>query len=114
MSFTIPPRDSLIWVAVDLDGTLAETAWPEPGIGEPIQENIIKLYELQREGYKIVIHTSRGWEDYELIEAWLHKFYVPYNRIVCGKLLAHRYVDDKAIPATAESWLPERSESKVK
>ncbi len=106
MSFTIEPRTNLIWAAVDFDGTLAEHVWPDPGIGEPIQDNIDKLVELVQNGYKIIIHTSRGWEGYELIEAWLNHYSIPFDRIVCGKLLAKVYIDDRAIPADAESWMP--------
>lgn len=102
----VPPRDELIWAAVDLDGTLAEPCWPHPGIGAPIQAGWIKVQRLVDAGYKIVIHTARGWEDYELIESWLRHWGIPFSRIVCGKVLAAVYVDDKAVNASADSWLP--------
>ena len=53
-------------------------------------------------GYKVVIHTARHWEHYKYIEEWLNEHDIPYKSIICGKLLAHRYIDDKAIPADAE------------
>lgn len=105
MSYTITPRAELIWYAVDLDGTLAEPAWPDPGIGDPIFGNVMKLRQLVRAGKKIVIHTARPWSDYELIESWLNQNLIHFDRIVCGKLLAHRYIDDRAIHESEKSWL---------
>jgi hypothetical protein len=104
--FTIPARDKLIWAAVDLDGTLAQPVWPDPGIGEPIRLNVVKVRELHRAGYKVVIHTARGSEAYELIEAWLNHHDIPWSRIVTGKVLAAVYIDDRALNADASSWIP--------
>lgn len=105
-----PPgeRRDLIWAAVDLDGTLAKSVWtadkPTPQIGDPIKSNVAKVHRLLEAGYKIVIHTSRPWSDYERIESWLRHHGVPFKTIVCGKLLAAVYVDDRAVPAAAPSW----------
>lgn len=108
-SFFVEPRHSheLKWYAIDLDGTLAESVWPDPGIGEPIMDNVEKLIEVHEAGYKCLIYTARSYEAYEMIESWLkeHNLHRVVTRIVCGKPLVHRIVDDKAIPADAESWL---------
>lgn len=105
-----PPRTELIWCAIDLDGTLAEGVWtPESNgrdIGKPIERNVRKLEVLRSGGYKIVIHTARGWEHYQTIESWLDFHCIPYDRIVCGKLLAAVYVDDRAVESEQRSWLP--------
>jgi len=111
MSFELPsPRGELLWYAIDFDGTLATGVWtPESSgreIGVPIKENINKLWEVVRAGFKISVHTARGWEHYEAIESWLNYYEVPFRRIVCGKILAHRYVDDRAISAFDDTWLP--------
>ena len=99
-------RGQLKWYAVDFDNTLCKTTGPPHfRMGEPIEENIRKLNEVIDEGYKIIIHTARHWEDYEAVEDWLQRYEVPYRRIICGKVLAHRYVDDKAIAADEEDWL---------
>lgn len=118
---TEPPRGNLIWAAVDLDGTLAEGVWtpdnPTSEIGP------VKVYEsgqtakdlvdeLVRWGYKIVVHTSRAWTDYENIEKWLRYNEIPFRGIVCGKLLAAVYIDDRAISAFENSWLPEQKARK--
>lgn len=106
-SFTIPQRDELLWLAVDLDGTLAESVWPDPGIGDPIRLNVVKLKEAVRAGWKVTIHTSRPWSDYELIESWLNHHEVPFHRIVCGKLLAAAYLDDRNLDISSSSWIPD-------
>lgn len=113
MTFTIPQRDELIWLAVDLDDTLAHAVWPDPGVGEPIRLNVVKLKEAVRAGYKAIIHTSRPWSDYELVEAWLNHHEIPFHRIVCGKLLAVRYIDDRALPADSASWVPRDALSRL-
>ena len=109
MTFTVEPRTRLIWAAIDLDGTLAESVWPDPGIGDPIKDNVEKLVQLYDEGYKVIIHTSRSWEAYELIESWLahHDLLKYVSRIVCGKVLAAVYVDDRAVHAEDIDWMPE-------
>lgn len=104
------PRTELKWAAIDLDGTLAEGVWT-PGcdgrqIGRPIERNVRKLEELRWSGYKIVIHTSRGWEHYESVESWLQWWGIRYDKIQCGKLLAACYVDDRAVESERHSWLP--------
>jgi hypothetical protein len=105
-----PPRSNLKWAAIDLDGTLAEPVWtpdnPTAEIGAPILANVGKLRQLVFWGYKIVIHTSRPWTDYEAIEGWLNHHEIPFHKIQPGKILAAIYVDDRARHADAESWLP--------
>jgi hypothetical protein len=105
-----PLRDKLIWVGVDLDGTLAYPTWtpenPTSEIGDPIWENVAKLHELVALGYKAIIHTSRGWTDYQVIEQWLNHYQIPFKEIQCGKPLYAAYIDDRAVRADDESWLP--------
>lgn len=107
----IPIRRQLKWAAVDLDGTLAQGIWtpddPTSEIGPPLLGNVDKLKKLINLGYKIVIHTSRPWHDYEAIEAWLIYYQIPFNMIVCGKLLADRYIDDRSVNASDLVWATE-------
>lgn len=107
--FTLPPpRSDLKWLAVDLDGTLAEPVWtpesPGPEVGDPIEKNVAKVRAAVGRGYKIIIHTSRSWTDYEFVESWLIFHEIPWHRIVCGKLLAAAYIDDRAVHESADSW----------
>lgn len=104
--FTYPNRDELKWLAVDLDNTLAVAIWPRPGIGAPIWANVHKLIAAHNAGWKIVIHTARTWADYELIEQFLDSHLIPFNSIVCGKLLAAAYIDDRNVDVYSESWIP--------
>lgn len=122
-SFKTPPRGKLLWLAVDLDDTLAKGVWdPETldtGIGPPKYENVQKMVQAWEAGFKIVIHTSRPWHDYEMIESWLenHSHYdflrgenYPLSHYVkaiqCGKLLAAAYIDDRAIHESERTWIP--------
>lgn len=103
-----PQPDELIWAAVDFDGTVCYSTWrvdnPTAPPGEPIWENIRKLNQLIDAGYKIVIHTSRAWADYVVIEHWFNHYGIHFDKIICGKLLAKVYVDDRAVNAFDE-WL---------
>lgn len=106
------PRDNLLWIGVDLDGTLAKPIWSadDPStwynVGEPIWENVAKLERAVEAGKKPIIYTARAWGAYELIEAWLIHYDIPFKAIACGKPLYAAYIDDLAVPADAESWLP--------
>jgi len=91
--------------AIDFDNTLAEEIWPEPGIGQPIHENIDKLEEVHEAGHDIIIHSARGWSDFKQLERWLQEHGIPYNGIILGKYLAIKYVDDKGVNSAEESWL---------
>lgn len=103
-----PQREELIWAAVDFDGTIAYSTWsadnPTALPGDPIPENVHKLWQLANDGYKIIVHTSRSWADYELIEAYMIKHGLPFSRIICGKLLAKVYIDDRAVHADDDDW----------
>ncbi len=109
-----PPRSNLLWIGVDLDGTIAEPVWtadnPTSDIGEPIWRNVKKLLEVVDAGYKVVIHTSRPWTDYENIEGWLQHYGIPFKSIQCGKPLYAVYADDRGRHAEDASWLPNPKE----
>ena len=108
--FTVPPRSNLLWLAIDLDGTLAEPLWtaanPTSAIGAPIARNVAKLHEAVAHGYKVVIHTARPWTDYEAIEAWLNHHDIPWHKIQPGKILAAIYCDDRGMHESSSSWIP--------
>lgn len=97
--------DRLNWYFIDLDGTLAHPVWPDPSIGEPIEENIKKLQEVIDAGFDIFIYTARHWGDYKMIQQWLRKHKIPFKGIVCGKPLVLKMVDDRAINAGDKTWL---------
>lgn len=107
--FNIPPISQLHWYGVDLDKTLAEDVWrPEATksfIGDPLEENVNKLMDVIVAGFDVHIHTSRPWSEFEMVKAWLRKNDITAKQIQMGKPLYHRYVDDRAINASAASWL---------
>lgn len=109
---TIPPRNNLRWLGIDLDGTLAAPIWtadnPTTDIGAPLENNVGKLRRAVAKGFKVIIHTSRPWTDYENIEGWLRHHNIPFREIQCGKPLYYRYIDDRAIVADEndeEEWV---------
>jgi hypothetical protein len=110
--FSIPEMEQLKWFACDLDGTIAYKSWSPGGddfkIGAPMVDNIKKLEKVHEAGFKIVIFTARPYSHYELIESWCKEYVpqIPIRAIVCGKLLFHMLVDDRAINADAEDWVP--------
>jgi hypothetical protein len=110
MTFTPPPqRDNLLWIAVDFDGTLAKSNWtpenPTSAPGEPIWDNVTKLEAaVFLHNRKVWIHTARPSSDYELIEAWLKHWEIPFDGIVTGKLLARWYIDDRGKHSSAKEW----------
>lgn len=90
-----PTSRELKWVGVDLDGTLADSVWPQPGIGEPIIKTVELCQQFSEQGYKIIIHTARPWGDYRNIERWLKDHGIKFKEIQCGKPLYAHYLDDK-------------------
>lgn len=91
-------EEKLKWVACDLDKTIAHnTGYPEFNLLEPIIGTKEYLDKLVANGYKIIIHTSRAWNEYDIIEKWLDDWKIPHRRIVCGKLFAKYYIDDRNI-----------------
>ena len=89
-------------VLVDLDGTLTtETKWPE--IGEPNLAIISDLKDLKRDGFEIVVFTTRTWWSEKEIMKWCVDVagFVP-DGILCGKPLGI-IVDDLAVNPRHES-----------
>ncbi len=90
-------ENSFKWLAVDLDKTIATSNYPDFKLEEPINGAKRALYDLIIDGWKIIIHTSRPWSEYDVIEKWLIDNSIPFRRIVCGKLFAKYYIDDRGI-----------------
>lgn len=97
---------------MDLDDTICSTLNGDYENSYPNVEIIKKMHEYKREGFVIVISTSRNMRTYEgnlgkinantlpVIIDWLEKNNVPYDEIYTGKPwcgFEGFYVDDKAI-----------------
>ena len=96
----------------DLDDTLCTTQNGDYANAQPITEVIEKLREYHRQGFTIVINTSRNMRTYQgnigainkntlpIIIDWLGRHDIPYDELYVGKPwcgFEGFYVDDKAI-----------------
>jgi adenylylsulfate kinase len=91
-------------IAVDFDGVIAEyNGWKGEGVhGLPRTDVLEALATLHREGWKIVIHTTRSSAD---VSDYLSRHQVPYDEINSnsdyqtsgGKPVATVYWDDRAL-----------------
>jgi len=89
-------------VAVDLDGTLClepenfNPYNPDYRNRKPFKQTILKINELYKEGWFVIIYTSRYKEDLFETRAWLNENHVKYHHIELGKLRADLYIDQLA------------------
>lgn len=96
----------------DLDDTLCTTQNGNYANAQPITEVVEKLREYHRQGFTIIINTSRNMRTYQgnigainkntlpIIIDWLARHDIPYDELYVGKPwcgFEGFYVDDKAI-----------------
>ena len=96
----------------DLDDTLCTTQNGDYANAQPITEVVEKLREYHRQGFTIVINTSRNMRTFQgnigainkntlpIIIDWLRRHDIPYDELYVGKPwcgFEGFYVDDKAI-----------------
>lgn len=96
----------------DLDDTLCTTQNGDYANAQPITEVVEKLKEYHRQGFTIIINTSRNMRTYQgnigainkntlpIITEWLARHDIPYDELYVGKPwcgFEGFYVDDKAI-----------------
>jgi len=101
-------------IVIDLDGVLCKSKKENQEYKdiEPNIEIINKLIEYKREGFHIIIYSSRNMRTFEgnlgkinvitlkIIFNWLDRYNVPYDEIFIGKPWCGFdgfYVDDRAI-----------------
>lgn len=90
-------KEELLWVGMDLDGTLADTKPPHFELDKVVEGAREALERITAKGFKIVIYTARPWHDYNNVEDWLKENQIPFRRIICGKPLFKYMVDDRGI-----------------
>lgn len=90
-------EQELKWLGVDLDDTIATSKYPKFKLGKPINGSKEALDKLTKNGWKVIIYTSRPWNEYDVVERWLIKWSIPFRRIICGKLLPRIFIDDRNI-----------------
>lgn len=103
-----------IEIAVDLDGTVLEDAFPK--LGKPITENIQKLKEWKDKGYRITIFTARIHKagEEEKIRKFLTEHDIPFDKITNIKPhTATVFIDDRAIPVSYNEPWPEDITNKI-
>ena len=95
------------YVCIDLDGTIAHyKEWQgEEFFGDPVEGVGLALEQLGKEGWKIIIYTTRS--NQTLIEAYLKGNSIPFDYInhnpdqpenaIGGKPYADVYVDDRGV-----------------
>ena len=95
------------YVCIDLDGTIAHyEEWQgEDFFGEPVEGVQSALGQLRKEGWTVIIYTTRG--NQTLIEGYLEKNSIPFDYInhnpdqpanaAEGKPYADVYVDDRGV-----------------
>ena len=103
---------SLKRLIFDLDDTLCTIQNCDYANAQPITEVVEKLREYHRQGFTIVINTSRNMRTYQgnigainkntlpIIIDWLGRHDIPYDELYVGKPwcgFEGFYVDDKAI-----------------
>jgi hypothetical protein len=97
-------------IAVDFDGVIAEyDGYKGRGLlGEPRLDVLEALRELRSEGWKIVIHTTRGEHE---ISGYLTQHGIPFDEInrnsdyetVGPKPVADLYWDDRAVSYSGDA-----------
>lgn len=95
-------------VCVDMDAVLASyTKWKGvDDIGNPLPGAVAFMRQLHRDGYEIVVHTTRldtrvnpdrtAEQLRYLVKYWLDYWRIPFDRLE-PKPLAVAYVDDRAV-----------------
>lgn len=96
-------------IAVDFDGTLCKSQWPE--IGEPNIELINKLISARNNGHKIILWTCRNGSDLEDARDWCRGYGLLFDGVNASlpekiqqyggwdtrKIDADIYIDDRAM-----------------
>ena len=84
-------------IVVDIDGILTNEIegfdYPKR---TPNKYSIDILKNYKERGFKIILHTARYEEDFDVTKDWLNRYEVPYDKLVMGKPQAHIYYDDRA------------------
>lgn len=95
-------------IAVDFDGTLCYSHWPE--LGEPNERLIAYLKNWKKNGNKLILWTCRAGDALEAAVAWCHKQDLTFDAVndnlpeiveMYGnnsrKITCDYYIDDRAI-----------------
>jgi uncharacterized HAD superfamily protein len=101
------PLGEKLTIAIDIDGTIADCSdvdfdradvdRSELMKAKPINGALEAVRRLHDEGHTIVFYTSRHADSEEVTRKWLEEHGFPFHHIEMEKLVAHVYIDDRAI-----------------
>jgi predicted secreted acid phosphatase len=101
------PLGKKLTIAIDMDGTVSDSSMlnfaevdNDPGElmkAKPINGALEGVKKLYRQGHTIVFYSSRSNKCKKTTEKWLKKHGFPFHYIEMEKLVAHVYIDDRAI-----------------
>lgn len=101
------PLGKKLTIAIDIDGTVADYSKvdfnkvnqnPRELLkARPIKGAVKAVKRLYRSGHTIAFHSSRDKESKGVTTRWLKKHDFPFHYLVMEKLVAHVYIDDRAI-----------------
>lgn len=96
-------------IVFDVDDTICDNNGRDYENAIPFEDVINKINDLHKEGFYIVLYTSRGMmsckgdikkiiaKNKAILEKWLMENNVNYDELIFGKPIADLYVDDKAM-----------------
>ena len=88
-------------IAVDFDGTLCYSKWPE--LGQPNHALIEYLQEWKRNGNKLILWTCRAGEALSKAVEWCREQNLEFDAIVLVKPFCNTLFD-KYLPVTSLHW----------
>lgn len=99
-------------IAVDFDGTLCDSAWPD--IGEPHVGVIAYCIAVHAAGWKLILWTNRTGKELQAAVDWCRMHHLEFDAVNenlpecieafggdCRKIFADYYIDDKSLPISA-------------
>lgn len=96
-------------IVIDIDDTICNNNNRDYENAIPHTNVILKINDLHKKGYYIILYTSRGMyscqgnidmiikKNKKILEKWLQQHNVHYDELIFGKPLGDLYVDDKAL-----------------
>jgi uncharacterized HAD superfamily protein len=90
-----------VQIIIDLDGTIcSEEKTYSRSLAHPLRGAKETVNGFFRAGHKIIIYTSRSWQEYEMTELWLKKHGFRYHQLILGKPTGELWIDDRALRFT--------------
>lgn len=90
-------------IIIDLDGTIfSEERTFSRSLAKPLRGAVRSINALYKEGHRIILYSSRSWQEYEMTEHWLRHFKVKYHQLYMGKPVGDVWIDDRAL--RFENW----------